>query len=66
MFFVGVLIRFQKWFVVDVLAFQIGFDAYILVLFGSVTVLATFSQNLGNFFHFFWSPCLIFETIGAS
>jgi hypothetical protein len=58
--------RFQKWFVVDVLAFQIGFDAYILALFGSVTVLAAFSKIWAIFFQFFWSPCLIFETIGAS
>jgi hypothetical protein len=54
---IGIL-RFQKWFDIDVLDFQIELDVDILAFLILATVLATFQKNLGKLFPFFWSHWL--------
>ncbi len=54
---IGLLLRFQKWFVVDVLVFQIELCCrYLLAFFDLATFWAIIWKKIGDFFLIFWSP----------
>ncbi len=64
-FDVGIL-RFQKWFVVDVLGFQIELCHRYFDLFWLGQLFGLFFEKNGNFLLIFWSPWLFLMAVRLS